>query len=113
MSEENTGFYVYEKLFIAVDILATHPGTIRDRLWDAELSALSRLEPETDHFATEECRNDFKAVYAALHVAQTWGDEGQVRASLNELDDDTAVDIAKKIFSVFICVQDARRGSED
>ena len=38
--------YIWEKLYVAAETLSTGSGTIQERLLDATVSALMRLEPE-------------------------------------------------------------------
>lgn len=53
------GNYAWEKLHVAVLILAGGTGTLRERLEDAYLSSLSRLRPEK-HLPWPDLRQSFE-----------------------------------------------------
>ena len=77
--------YIYEKLYVAIDCLASGTGSLHDRLQNAFISAISRLQVED--FPSEEATL-FKKVVSGLE-------------NLSKLDESHAKEIAEGILSLF------------
>lgn len=89
--------YAREKFGSAVDIMATSPASIQDRLNDAFMS----FSPvQAADFQDVEEQQLFKDIYSGLTSKPALGDEGTVRATLNLMNDDEASRIASLIVSL-------------
>jgi hypothetical protein len=87
--------YLHEKFFVAVDCLTTGPADIRSRLWSANLSALSRIEPANDlETVPVPCREEFTDLYADLTA--------HAPNQFNTLDEDACRELAKKVLNIFL-----------
>ena len=86
--------YAYEKFSAAVHTLATGPGRINERLLYAYL-AMVALSPED--FPAGDLRTDYQRLYAALTPKEAKRDEGKVKATLDEMGEDDAVELAELI----------------
>jgi hypothetical protein len=95
--------YTCEKLFIAVECLATGAGDVRSRLYTAYLSALHLIEPAD---LPEEHRAEYKRIKERLtrHVARHQGEDA-IQASLAKMRNRTGIAIAKKIFEIYLAVR--------
>lgn len=91
--------YAYEKLMIAVDVLATSPQTIQNRLGNAFISGLTRINPEED--LPVNLRTDFQQLLDQVTRVAAVGDEGTISATTRIMSDDEAAEIAKKILNLF------------
>jgi hypothetical protein len=87
--------YVSEKLWSAADILANEERPLRDRLDDAAVSALIRLNPED--FDDLDDRAEFERIMARLTAFQAVADEGDVAASAQLLSPAEADEVASTI----------------
>ncbi|MXY20408.1 MAG: hypothetical protein F4Y49_03630 [Dehalococcoidia bacterium] len=87
------GFYAKEKLEWAVWTLATHPGSVRERLFGAylEIHLIQDAIPS-------EYREEHRRILRDMNNPdQTDEGEGTVKATLAAMDEEQAVDIAKRI----------------
>ena len=98
--------YVYQKLWVAVDALASGTGTIQERIYNANLSALSRLDGPEDF--PPEMHATYKSIEAALTDGTKAG-SNKMEAIAMALSDDDAKQVAGKIFNLFCQVSDALR----
>ena len=85
--------YAYTNFSEAVDIMATHPGNIKDRL----VAANNQFAPVLEKDLPEELKADYKWIMEKLTKKEPVFDEGSVRATLFGMHTKTAVKIAKKI----------------
>ncbi len=91
--------YTWEKLHDAVLTLASGTGSIQERLCDAYVYSLIRLQKQDDF--PVEMRDDFEVIQKELTAVQPFGEEGSVKASTNAMTDDKASKIAEKIVSMY------------
>ena len=92
--------YIFEKLMLTVNILATGKGRINDRLKSAVMSQFERLSPG---------HNDIPNKYTVKHnqimkqltCVKPIGDEGSLTATIDSLSEDESQEIAEKIVSLF------------
>lgn len=91
--------YTWEKLHVAVLILASSTGSIQERLCDAYTSSLIRLHEPNDF--PKDMRNDFEEITRELTAVEPSGNEGSVQASTNAMTDIKASTIAEKIVSMY------------
>ena len=96
--------YAYEKLMVAVDVLATSPQSIQDRIEDAFISGFSRINPNED--LPEKLRADFQQLQNQVTRVPATGDEGTLRATMRVVTDEEATEIAEKILHLFHQVLD-------
>jgi len=85
--------YAYTNFSEAVDIMATHPGNIKDRL----VAANNQFSPVTKEHFPKELQEDYKWVIEMLTKKNPLFDEGSVKATLYGMHTKTAVKIAEKI----------------
>jgi hypothetical protein len=90
--------YVWEKLYTAVNILATGQGTIQERLGSAYADSLIRLRGEE---LPDEIRSDFDALEKALTRAKAEPDEGTIAATMRTMESDEASCHAQTIVDMF------------
>jgi hypothetical protein len=95
--------YADEKLMVTVQILATGDRTLKDRLLDAFISSLHRVQPRD--LPTEEMRR----VFIGIREDLSWCEEGSAVATTRILDSEEARGIAERIFKLFLDVHDAAR----
>ena len=88
--------YVWQKLHEATYSLVSR-GLLQNRLQHA-YSELSLLK---QHELPEEIQNDFKSVLISLTKKEAIGEEGTVRATLNQMTEDEAEDLSRKILSMY------------
>lgn len=93
--------YPYEKLLVAVDALASSPAGIQKRL---EFAYISFHTLKTDDFVTDDQKRNWDEIMETLTSVEAVGGEGHVRATLDQMDDDQAAELAKKIYSLFLDV---------
>ena len=89
--------YPNEKFSNAVDSMAVSSQPIQRRIADAFVFNLIMLKPEE---LPEEIRTKFIEVKKQLTSVQPVGDEGSIYATTQQMDTDTAVDIARAIVSM-------------
>jgi hypothetical protein len=90
--------YTWEKLYAAVHTLATGTDDLKNRLADAYISALVRLEPSD---FPPNSRAEFADFRAAMVRVEPQGDEGRVAATVKDMPDEVAAHWAGKIVSWF------------
>jgi hypothetical protein len=87
------GSYAWEKLQIAVDILAEDLGTLRDRFEDAYVSSLMLLQPDK-HFPWPDLRQSYEDLMRDLVP------DGSISAALSERSEEDLQRIADGIVSL-------------
>jgi hypothetical protein len=92
--------YVWEKLYTAVNILATGEGTIQERLGSAYADSLIRLRTDINEIP-DEIRGDFEALNKALTREEAKGDEGTIVATVRSMESDEAARHAETILHMF------------
>ena len=90
-----TESYAAEKLWVAVHMLAMDGTPIRDRLVDASIGALVRLE--SDDFVDGVDRSGFEAIVLRTRSFEAIEDEGDIAASLHLLSLAEAEELAADI----------------
>lgn len=91
--------YVWEKFHVAVGTLAAGTGSIQERLADAFVGALIRLD-EKD-FPTPKSRQRFTELMKVATSAKPQGGEGSVVASFRAMSDEQCSDIADEIVQFY------------
>jgi hypothetical protein len=86
--------YVLEKLAVAVDCLVGGTGPVQERLANAGVSALIRLDPED---FSAETRDTYDEIIEALSAVDPVGDEGAFTASARSMTAERAQEIGSKI----------------
>jgi hypothetical protein len=86
--------YFYQKFSAAVESMAASPASIQHRIADAYISQLHVLQPDE---LPDEIRMDFTIMVEQLTRIEPVGNEGRVMASVREMSEDDAVEIARKI----------------
>jgi len=86
--------YVHEKFSAAIESMAASPESLQRRIADAYLSQLMRLNADD---LPDEIRMDFKIVSEQLTSCEPAGNEGSVMASVNQMNDSDALEIARRI----------------
>ena len=87
--------YPREKMTTAVSILATHPGKIKERLFDAYIEFHTIGEDMPQPF---QC--DFQWIVQELNKPCGENGEGTVKATLNAMTEAHAVEIARRIYDL-------------
>jgi hypothetical protein len=101
--------YTQEKLWQAVEGLATGVGRIQERLDSAARHALIRLQHGGGELAFQghpELQARFDRLLDRLTSTPPRGDEGSIAASTRTLTDDEGRELAKEIFSLFCAATD-------
>jgi hypothetical protein len=99
MSGETRYSYGREKLWQAVDCLATSSGTIQQRLESAAMF-LIRLNPG-DQSLPSELHGEFESIYHDLTKTTAQGSEGRIQATLQLMSDEEGSKLASRIFSLY------------
>jgi len=91
--------YTIEKVWKAVDTLASGTASLRQRLYDAHISSLHVLE-------ASDFPDALKQEFEAIEEALTWipvdrEDEGTVAFTTNAMSDDEAKRLATRMVSLF------------
>ena len=94
--------YFHEKFSAAVQSMAASPESIQDRIADAYISQLHVLQPDE---LPDEIRMDFKIMVQQLTGAEPLGNEGSVKASVNQMSEDDAVSVAQKIVHMYDAIE--------
>jgi hypothetical protein len=105
--------YIHEKLHVAL-LSLVGPERIQDRLYNAYISSLIRLQPDDfpDSLWEEvDPREDFIGLKEAMRSGKPVDDEGTARAATNAMSDEEAKEWAETIVS--ICVNMMDRYYED
>lgn len=90
--------YTWEQLYGTVSSLVTTEATIKDRLCNACVSRLIRLQPED---FPEELRSEFKEIIYEITKVKPVNDEGNIKASVQAMSTEKAQKIAERIFSLY------------
>lgn len=85
-----------DRFYIAVEGLASHDGSIQDRLENA-LKTLLPLKPED---SPQELRSDHVLLRSYMHEVQATGEEGNIAASMRVISSDEARKVAELIVSI-------------
>lgn len=93
--------YAREKLGDTVDTLATGKGRIKERLADSYGHSLALVDPNA---LPDETKTMLLKVREELTSIPAVGDEGSVRATLNRMDEDRAVQIVNIILDIYYSV---------
>ena|SRR5215216_5083911 len=91
--------YGWEKFHVAVLCLASGRGSIQDRLANAFVSALIRLEPKED--LPPELQTEFSSIVEEMTKVGPTGDEGSIMATANIMPAERASAIAEKIVEMY------------
>jgi hypothetical protein len=102
--------YANEKLGLGIDTLATHPGPIKERLIAAFHGSLAQV-PTKD--LPHEAGRLWAEIWATVTAYEGTTTSGRFEPSINALDPDEAVLIAKAILNVWVQVKAALRGTLD
>jgi hypothetical protein len=90
--------YAWRTLYLALSDMATSTGTVQDRLGNAAVCHLFKLQPS--HLPAESQGRLANLMRDLSSVSATDG-EGSIRATTAALDDERAVELAKQISSLF------------
>jgi hypothetical protein len=93
--------YVWEKLWVAVEHLASSAQPLARRLDSAAVSALMRLEPED--FTDQEQRRAFEGIILAFSADPLRGPsaDGSISDAMARIDEERAIELAKSIVSLY------------
>ena len=94
--------HAYEKLGQGIDILATSPGPIKERLMKAFLDALAEVREDG---LPPEARPRWRQVWRRVTAVQGRPNEGRLVASIGALHDDEATLVAEQIVTIHAIVQ--------
>jgi hypothetical protein len=86
--------YANKKFIAAVFEMATSPKNIQERVGDAFINHLMRLETEE---LPEEIRLKFGAVFQKLTKCEPVGSKGSVRVTIDQMSTDEGIEIAMDI----------------
>ncbi len=87
--------YAHEKFRNAVYTLATHPADIRERPISALVPHIGSVEIEQD--IPEDLQDEYQAFWNRVTFGVPISGEGTLQASVREMSDDEAVEVAKLI----------------
>jgi hypothetical protein len=96
--------YTWEKFYNAVRALVLGEGPIKERLGNAFLLHLSRLELDQ---LPENKREEFQEIYREMTSAEMVGNVGKVAASVAAMSQQRASEIAGGIFQIFLDIHEA------
>jgi hypothetical protein len=85
--------YALEKLHQLVNTLSTHPGRIKERL----LAGMMVAHTIQGGDFPDELREIWNEIYEQLTAVEPEGDEGRFAASINQMVEDTAIEIADRL----------------
>lgn len=86
--------YAFEKFWAGVSGMAVSPQTIKYRLADAYSSQITLVELED---LSRDLQERLQVINKAMTAVEPVGNEGKIWASINQMTEDEAVDMAKKI----------------
>jgi hypothetical protein len=89
--------YSFERLSLGVEILAVHPGTVKDRLAEAFHKALCGV---VTSLLPPEARGIWESVWQAVTAEPSGTRDGVFDRSIERISDEDAVAIVKKIIEV-------------
>jgi hypothetical protein len=90
--------YVYEKFSLAIPGMATSPASIQERIADAYISQLIKLNEED---LPADPRFDFGEVQTQLTAREPEAGEGTVMATIRHMSEADATEIARKIAKIY------------
>jgi hypothetical protein len=90
--------YTWEKFFTALLILATGQSSLQERLADAYISALMRLDFDD---IPKDMHDEFREIQESLTRVKPIGDEGSVNATVRVMGEIEAKRLAEKIVSLY------------
>ena len=93
--------YAFEKLSMAVRILATNPDSLQRRLEHAYYAFQTVHEDKLDQV---DQKRMFREIRETITAVDGKDGHGGVQATLNEMSDDAARELAEKIFSLFTSI---------
>ena len=94
--------HAFEKLGQGIDILATGPGPINERLTEAFLRALAEVREDA---LPPEARPRWRQVWHRVTAVQGKPNEGRLVASIGTLHEDEATLVAEQIVTIHAIVQ--------
>jgi hypothetical protein len=97
---ESTYRHGRQKLYQAVDSLATGTGTIQKRLESAAMGLIGLQSPP--EWLPMEVRDKLEAIIQELTRTPAQGNEGTLKATLQMMSDEECSKIAQRILSLFI-----------
>ena len=95
---------VIERVYLAVETLATEPGDVRSRLKSAGII----LAPLQAREFPEQLREDFEWIMEHLTRYDAIGPEERIEATMNRIKNSTGEKIAKRIFALYGELQEMR-----
>lgn len=98
--------YGWEQFHKVIYTLASNPSGIKKRLITAYVYHLSNIRKKE---LPEDIQDDFRKIHEELTKVKPSGHEGSVAASVNAMDDSKASEIAEKIVSMFIRLQEKQQ----
>lgn len=90
--------HLYEKFMVAVDLLATSPGSLQRRL---EGAYRSLIDVEPRDFDDRDMQTTFKQILSRITRIQD-GQVGSIAATCRQMSDQEAAEVADFIFSLFL-----------
>lgn len=102
--------YICDKLFIAIESLATGKDSIQQRLFDACFPDI--LLFRVDYFPAN-LQQRWEDIKAGIIWKPAKGDEGSLQATIFAMSEDEAVSIAKKICAFYELLEDQKDHPED
>jgi hypothetical protein len=91
--------YAWEKLFRAVESLASGTGSIQDRLYNTCVSHLGGLRPD---IFPQEIRDEFEDLWEIVTKIQPLhSDQGSLKTTIEALSEDRARKLAERLVSMF------------
>jgi hypothetical protein len=96
----------WEKFCEAVNTLASEPGSIQERLFNAVV--YNNFMMLYHHFPEEDLRGEFRDLMDELTKEEPVGNESKLKATIEKMSSEKASELASKIVSIFdeICKRD-------
>ena len=91
---------VSEKLWQAIDTLATNGGTLQERLANAAISLCGVYLPSEGDLP-KKCQEEFKSIIQDLTKEPAKSDEGRIQATIWEMSDQEAKSVAERILNLY------------
>jgi hypothetical protein len=91
--------YIAEQLFSAVETLATHDGSIKERFSLAHFQWISRIRLYADHLPTK-ARELFDSLEEAVNKVQPSGDEGTFAATVRSMSEAKVKRMIQRVISL-------------
>jgi hypothetical protein len=89
--------YALEKVWLALDCLATSAAPIQARLHEASLALIT---VKAEDFSDAAARTKYGPIRETLRPPKTRGGEGNLAATVNAMSDEQAVAVAKAIYEL-------------